>query len=157
MPLAMANATSIPIIIISSLENHGIFRVDPESINVSEAMILSVAWGHYDAVKPINSSAITTPQHCHRGINKKSSTGVGCTNVIDQYSMRCKCYKSGQPCTVACRCKNCTPYGSCPATINPLTLKTRARHKERIETSETSVSVYGNQRRSPENWQMDIV
>lgn len=47
MPLAMANATGIPIIIISSLENHGIFRVDPENISVSEAMlchITSMGW-----------------------------------------------------------------------------------------------------------------
>ena len=76
MPLAMANATGIPIIIISSLENHGIFRIDPECINLSEAIILSYnqyGLGHYDAVKPIHlqTSATPTPQHCRWGINKK--------------------------------------------------------------------------------------
>ena len=86
-----------------------------------------------NSVKPINSPSVATPQRCRCGINKNSSTGVGCTNVIGQYSTRCKCYKSGQPCTVACRCKNCSnPYGSCPATINPPTLKTRVRHKEEL-------------------------
>ena len=137
MPLAMANATGIPIIIISSLENHGIFRVDPENITVSEAMLLSYnqyGLGHYDAIKPINLPTSTTvPQHCRCGINKKSSTGVGCTNVIGQYSTRCKCYKSGQPCTVVCRCINCSnPHGSRSAATNPPTLKSRVRHKEEL-------------------------
>ena len=39
MPPAMANAEGIPIIISSSLENHGIFRIDPECINLSEAIV----------------------------------------------------------------------------------------------------------------------
>ena len=62
IPLKMANTTGFPIMIISSLENHGIFRVDPKSISVFEAMILSYhqyGLGQYDTIKPIYSPAIT--------------------------------------------------------------------------------------------------
>ena len=138
MPLAMANATGIPIIIISSLENHGIFRIDPECINLSEAIILSYnqyGLGHYDAVKPIHSqtSVTPTPQHCRCGINKKSVTGVSCNNVIGQYSTRCKCYKREQPCTDACKCHNCSnPFGAHPASVDQQVRKSRVRHKEEL-------------------------
>ena len=67
MPLQlMANATGIPLITISSLENHaGIFHVDSGGISVP--IILSYnqcGLGHYDTVKPINLPAsTTTPLH----------------------------------------------------------------------------------------------
>ena len=153
MPLAMANATGIPIIIFS-LEIHGIFRVDPESISMFEAMVLSYhqyGLGHYDTIKLINSPAIRTP---HLWDQQESLTGVGCTNVIGQYSTCCKRYKSRQPCTVACGYKNCCNYllriMSC--NYQPSNIENQSLTQGSRKTSETSVSVYGGKKRkSPEN------
>ena len=53
MPLATANAMGILIVIISSLENQPVFRIDPEDPLTSEPIILAYnqyGLGHYDAV-----------------------------------------------------------------------------------------------------------
>ena len=51
--LATANAMGILIVIISSLENQPVFRIDPEDPLTSEPIILAYnqyGLGHYDAV-----------------------------------------------------------------------------------------------------------
>lgn len=75
MPLAMLNAMRTPIVIISSLENHGIFRIDPENPITSEPINLAFnqyGVGHYDpAVSDLKKGPA---QQCRCGVNKKNYT-----------------------------------------------------------------------------------
>ena len=62
MPLAMTYVFGIPIVIISSLENHGIFRVDPETPITSQPVMLAFnqyGAGHYDAVRDVHTEEIS--------------------------------------------------------------------------------------------------
>lgn len=114
MPLAMANLTGIPLIIISSLENHGIFRIDPENPHTSDPIMLSFnqsGVGHYDAVTNISEEASRSAT-CRCGVNNKSKSSFSCITVVGQYSSRCKCLKAKQACSISCGCVSCAnPHG----------------------------------------------
>ena len=101
---------------VTSLTDYLIFLIyDPEGP------------GHYDAALPYsylndqqsNEASIKSEKSvkhqvsCSCGVNKKDSTSSCAPNP--HYASRCKCYKSGQPCSSYCRCKHCcNPYGVKP-------------------------------------------
>ena len=135
MPLAMTHVLGIPIIIISSLENHGIIRVDPETPITSLPLVLAFnqyGAGHYDGVKDISREDAVKPVKCRCGINKKSKSPVSCVSVVGQYSSRCKCFNSRKQCSSACGCVNCdNPHGKKPqpATIAIGKKRVRQHHE----------------------------
>ena len=75
MPLAKTYVLGVPIVIISSLENQGVFRIDPATPVTSQPKVLDFnqhGAGHHDAVRDVQQEDLSTkPSSCRCGVNKK--------------------------------------------------------------------------------------
>jgi hypothetical protein len=119
MVLSLANALKLTIIIISSIPNQPIIRIDPRDVAVAVPLFLTFCQygaGHYDAVVMKSMKVNKTNTMCRCGNNdKKSSNKHQCTSVTVQsqkYSSRCPCFRTKTACGKDCKCKGCrNPYG----------------------------------------------
>ena len=112
MPLALATALSIHIIIITNEPHSKRMFVTPEVELVLGTVFLvyePVGPGHYDAALPFNKCDEKMPKEitsCSCGVNSADQTRKSCIPLL-HYNTQCKCYKQSQSCTSICRCKNC--------------------------------------------------
>ncbi len=117
MPLAMANALKISIVVFSSQEGSPVYYV---SSKYTTQCVLYLAYtsyqgGHYDHCVPMSDIPLPQPQsRCRCGVNARESdkeTYVACNHGDRQSS--CKCLAANKPCTDACKCKGCSnPAGT---------------------------------------------
>ena len=127
MPLAMANILSVDILVFTAQPHNPILFVSPSVPTASHGTIFIVydfnGPGHYDAAVRCNKSIVpdkgtssSIPDSkviiCKKcGVNGRKDKMQSCV-PLEHYSTRCPCYKSSNPCTVLCCCKDCNnPHG----------------------------------------------
>ena len=96
--------------------------------------------GHYDVALPYHRCSNVSSQAtklsltiCKCGINKRGLDILArkSCNSSPFYAARCKCFKSGQPCTITCHCYNCgNPNGPRPI---PTRIKKRVNRKHELQ------------------------
>lgn len=138
MPLAIATALKVSIVIIISICKHHPTYVTPLVGQPTEVIFLlynPTGPGHYDAVIPyvytVNASTKPSKKSttCSCGVNKNTLGKARALNLT--YASRCKCYLNSNPCNSNCRCKNCNnPHGQKPFT--PPDCK-RKRHSHSLQ------------------------
>lgn len=126
MPLAMANALKLPIVVFTQMENLPVLPITPRE--TIKCMPILVAFdqsgpGHYDAVEMSSSKSMPPSQEsdktvielgnddscrCGQGAKKNKKDIISC----DVFKKRCKCFQGVRGCTDRCRCLGCeNPYG----------------------------------------------
>ena len=126
MPLAMANALKLPIVIFTEMENMPVLPITPRETIKCMPIFLTFDQsgpGHYDAVE-MPLSKCTQPSkdipkkviepstddscRCGQGTKKDKKDTISC----DVFKKRCKCFQGIRGCTNRCRCLGCAnPYG----------------------------------------------
>ena len=138
MVLSLANALKLTVIIISSIPNQPIIRIDPRDVAIAVPLFLSFCQygaGHYDAVI-MKSIKVNETTMCRCGNNDKNSNKHRCTSVIVQsqkYSSRCPCFRTSKACGKKCKCKGCrNPYGMHKDTKKVLKRKRHGRSRFKV-------------------------
>ena len=148
MPLAMTYVLGVPIVIISSLENQGVFRINPQTPITSQPIVMAFnqhGVGQYDAVR--DGQASTEPCSCCCGINKKSKSSLSCVNVVGQNASQCKCLRAEHSCHDSCKCMNCgNPHGQHSNPPNPTIGNKRVRQRMNLQAYYLS-KIYRRKRR----------
>ena len=122
---ALSNILQTPLVLFTSRPNQPLHIQYPTCSPMLNPHPICLAYlqfgpGHYDAVAPHSveledipeSGPSTTKCTCAR----KSTKGNACSFSLKQYTCRCPCYNSKQPCTEYCKCKGCTnSFGVKPA------------------------------------------
>ena len=106
MPLALATALQISIVIFHKDPNTPIMYVTPEIVTTEASAFLVYTRsevGHYDAAVPCHKMGAPTSNSksnsCRCGANKTNASAKSCMPSAI-YTTRCKCFKASQPCTV---------------------------------------------------------
>lgn len=117
MPLAMANALKISIVVFSSQQGSPVYYVSSKytSRAVLYLAYTAIAGGHYDHCVPVSEMAISPSEpKCRCGVNARESNKenyIACNHGGRLSS--CKCLAAGKPCTDMCKCKGCNnPVGT---------------------------------------------
>ena len=118
MPLGMANALKLPIVIFTSKRESPVLCITPQETMSTIPIFVTLNYfdsGHYDYA--VFSGKLTMPpparRYCNCGLSTKEPRKSCVENM--SYRSRCKCLKGRQRCTEKCRCKNCSnPYGQRP-------------------------------------------
>ena len=143
MPLALSTALQFSIVIFSKDSRTPIMYVTPDNV-ASEATAFVVynpeGEGHYDVALPYHRCGNVSSQatklyvtFCKCGINKRGLDILArkSCNSSPFYAARCKCFKSGQPCTITCHCYNCgNPNGPRPIHTR---IKKRVNRKNELQ------------------------
>lgn len=136
MPLCMANVLHASFVIIRPYNKP--LYVTPED-NVCHGTIFLVyqcsGKGHYDAALPSHATTNLTTSAEVENVDMKCSCGKNSKGEVPScayrplYASRCKCYNSGVPCSVTCKCKNCNnPHGKRVKPSETSTKRKRHRH-----------------------------
>ena len=166
MPLAMASALKLPIVIITQMENLPVLPITPRE--TIKCMPIFLAFhqsgpGHYDAVEMSSSHSMppskeidkTNIEHgkddscrCGQGAKKSEKEIVSC----DVFRKRCKCFQGVRACSDRCTCLGCAnPYGKNTREGQRRNSITGTRKRQRIagqvqkiENPETSRALLGS-------------
>ena len=129
MPLAMARALGVPLVILTSIVGCPLIHVTPPHCESSAPLFLAYiqcGGGHYDMAEFIgDGKAHLDSISCRCRVNRKKDVQA-CADS-KRYKSRCKCFKNKSSCTIACLCKGCkNPFGERPS--RPVQRK-RQRHE----------------------------
>ena len=150
MPLALATALQISIVIFHKDPNTPTMYVTPEIVTTEASAFLVYTRseeGHYDAAVPCHKMGAPTSNSksnsCRCGANKTNASAKSCMPSAI-YTTRCKCFKASQPCTALCKCTNCdNPYGPRPP---PLQGDQRSRRKHPLQIDIPSSKRFAQER-----------
>ncbi len=146
--MALSNALSIPIIVLTSNPNVPFLTFQPRTFAIFTPIILAYnqyGTGHYDAIqyyKSINETFTQTVQvtKCKCGVNDASGSSIQRCSPNSNYRSRCPCLILSLACSTACKCNNCNnPSGKRPPEIN---IRKRKRHCHDLQTSHTKEIVF---------------
>ena len=157
----------------SSALHHPLLFITPRIIKVSCPLLLGfLQYGpeHYSGICAVDDDTTYTHTNttsktineckCRCGCKDKESTKQHCVPLKSKYTttVRCPCMRSGNKCTDACKCKNCSnPSGARPHTKVTQARKSRRKHfwqrhisKSAIFTTEVGEDLHTGQRTSLE-------
>lgn len=143
MPLAMATALNISIVILTSIPSSPVFFVSPPTTSelVLYLAFTSFGSGHYDALV-LKSDVQPTRRvtKCRCGLTSNKVDYIACAHRDGRHSS-CRCLAKGQSCSALCKCKNCTnPNGKKP--VKTKRKRSRTLHKwQLVNTSNTSFAI----------------
>ena len=134
---ALSNMLHTPVVLFTSRPNQPLHVQYPTYSPMLNPHPVCLAYlqfgpGHYDAVAPHSVQAETlaaaSPSTNHCTCARKSTQSNACSFSLKQYTCRCPCYNSKQPCTESCKCKGCTnTFGIKPAATTTKTGQKRKR------------------------------
>lgn len=123
MPLGMANALQVPLVLITSAENWPLTLITPEEAvsDVPLYLAFDQEGEHYDALtecgKVVPEQQVEHKEkkqvRCRCGVNYKGKepkmfcSSKESTGGKRKYSSRCACLKQEQKCGNRCKCKHC--------------------------------------------------
>lgn len=109
MPLAMASALNVSIVLLTSIPSSPVFFVSPPTNSnlVLHLAFTSLGPGHYDAlVLKATAAQSTDVTKCRCGINSNKENYIACAHQNGRHSA-CRCLAKGQGCSSLCACKGC--------------------------------------------------
>ena len=147
MPLALANALGMPIILLTTMYHHPLIVFNPRRPKTFLPTMVAYnhhGCGHYDAIDYVDTSSISMIP------TRQSDVGrhVGCTCgrgdksvshhcIVKQAKYttitRCPCLKEKKPCTIKCSCKNCHNEYGCKPIESKKTQRLRQKHKWQVQ------------------------
>lgn len=119
MPLAMANALGVSLVILTSIPSSPVFYIGPRSSTTDVVLYLaytSLGTGHYDVLvlKDSDGQLDRDITKCRCGVNSKGNY-VACSHQSGRHSS-CRCLSKGQGCSSTCACRGCNnPNGKKPS------------------------------------------
>lgn len=124
------------VVIFTSSENQPLHIQHPTYVSIMNPFPIYVAYlqtglGHYDAVVPSSVNvteedlAVSDSRKCNCG--RMTTKGNPCSFSLMQYTCKCPCYNSKQPCRERCRCKGCSNTFGVKPLLQTLTKQKRKR------------------------------
>ena len=155
----------VSIVIISSLENQGVFRIDPATPITSQLIVLTFnQYGarHYDLVRYYvqQKDLLTKPSSCRCGVNKKIKSFLSCVhmNMVGQYASQCICLCEELPCHDLYKCINCgNPYRRHSTSTNVLPGNERVHQQHELAIPLPVKKFMERKRIGNKEWSMDDV
>ena len=117
MPLAMATALNVSIVILTSIPSSPVYFVSPPTTSelVLYLAYTSLGSGHYDAL--VLKGGVQPTSHvikCRCGLTSNKVNYIACAHHDGRHSS-CRCLAKGWGCSALCNCKGCTnPNGKKP-------------------------------------------